>query len=184
MRIIVLSAVALLLSACASTVNLDYDKQADFAAIKTFSIVAEPVRVAEDTRINSPFVKQRVVNNIRQVLQQKGLRYQAQQADMTVRYYLDLRQEIESNDSYMSLGLSSSGHYSGIGFGMVIPVGEVSSNDKLFLTIDMVSGNKEKLLWRASQGSYLYQGSDVEDNDKLIHSLVMELLQHYPPKRQ
>ncbi len=181
MRKLILLISSLLLVSCALPVNLDYDAAYNFAGIKTFQVKQKPVRVADDTRLNSPFMQQRVVKAITNTLLKKGLQSRTK-ADVSIRYYLDLRQEIESNDSYMSIGFGSSAVHSTIGLGMVVPVGEVSTNDRLILTIDIVDSRSGQLAWRASAGTYLYEGNDPESNDTLINELVTAVLSKYPPQ--
>ncbi len=180
MQKLILLLSSLLLFSCAVPVNLDYDSGYNFANIKTFRVKQKPVRVANDTRVNSPFMQQRVTTAITNELVKKGLR-SSTKADVMINYYLDLKQEIESNDSYMSLGFGSSGAHSAIGLGMIVPVGEVSSNDRLILTIDIIDGRTGKLAWRASAGDYLYEGKDPESNNAMIKGLVAAILSKYPP---
>ena len=48
--------------------NVDYDKSVEFKNLKTYKINIKPVRVATDTRIDTPFMQQRVVNELKTAL--------------------------------------------------------------------------------------------------------------------
>lgn len=182
MRLIKIVFLLLTVSACSSTVNVDYDKDFDFKLIKTYFVVTQPVRVSTDTRISSPFMQQRVVQAIESNLALKGLKKFNQQSDIKVRYFLDIKQEIESQDSGMSIGIGTSGANSAIAFGYSMPAGDTNYYDNLVITIDMLSVDSDKLLWRGSLGYRLVDGSTPETYNKLVSELVSEILKLFPPQ--
>ena len=182
MRFINIVFISLLLSACASMVNVDYDKNINFTSLKTYSVEEKPVRVSGDTRINSPFMQQRVVNEIKTTLTKRGFENLKQNAELQVKYYLDIKQEIETQDSAVSIGFGTSSYHSAVGFGFTIPLGETSSIDMLVLTIDVFSAKTNKLIWRGSLGYSLYEGANPETYNKLVKELVVEILENFPPK--
>jgi len=182
MRIINIVFISLMLSACASMVNVDYDKNINFTSLKTYSVEEKPVRVSGDTRINSPFMQQRVVNEIKTTLTKRGFENLKQNAELQVKYYLDIKQEIETQDSAVSIGFGTSSYHSAVGFGFTVPIGETSSIDILVLTIDVVSAKTNKLIWRGSLGYSLYAGATPETYDSLVNELVVEILKNFPPK--
>lgn len=182
MRLIKIVFMLLTVTACSSTVNVDYDKDFDFRLIKTYFVVAQPVRVSTDTRINSPFMQQRVVQAIESNLALKGLKKFNQQSNVKVKYFLDIKREIESQDSGMSIGFGTSRANSAIAFGYSIPTAETSNYDNLVITIDILSVKTNKLLWRGSLGYRLVDGSRPETYNKLISELVTEILKLFPPQ--
>ena len=182
MRILNIIFISLILSACTSMVNFDYDKSTNFTSLKTYRIDTAPVRVTGDTRINSPFMQQRVESELNIALLKKGFKSSNNNAEIEIKYYLDIKQEIETQDSSVFLGFGSSGYHSAIGLGFNIPVGEVSSIDNLVLTIDVFSTKANKLIWRGSLGYSLYVGATPETYDSLVKELVVEILQNFPPK--
>jgi len=183
MRIINIVFISFMLSACTSMVNVDYDRSTNFSAYKTFAIEAKPVRISADTRVNSSFMQQRVVNELNATLTKNGFQNIKQNADFSVKYFLDIRREIASQDSgVVSIGFGSSSRHSAIGLGFNIPIGETTSIDYLVLTIDVVSTKTNNLLWRGSLGYSLYEGASPETYTKLINELVEEILKSFPPK--
>ncbi len=183
MRIFIIIFISLMLSACASVVNVDYDKNVNFTSYTTYSIDKKPVRVSPDTRIDSPFMQQRVVNELERTLTNKGFEKLKGKAELEIKYYLDTRQEVETQDTgVVSIGFGTSSRYSAAGFGFNVPVGETSSIDILILTIDVVSTKTNKLIWRGSLGYSLYEGATPETYSRMVRDLVAEILKNYPPK--
>ena len=182
MRIINIIFISLMLSACASSVNIDYDKNTDFTSLRTYRIDTAPVRVSGDTRINSPFMQQRVESELNTELSKKGFENLKNNAELEIKYYLDIKQEIETQDSAVSIGFGTSSYHSAIGVGFTVPIGEASSIDILVLTIDVFSTKTNKLIWRGSLGYSLYTGATPETYDSLVNELVVEILKNFPPK--
>ncbi|MCK4864642.1 MAG: DUF4136 domain-containing protein [Gammaproteobacteria bacterium] len=183
MRIINIIFISLMLSACASMVNVDYDRSTDFSSYKTYNIDSKPVRIFADTRINSSFMQQRVVNELNATLTKNGFKNIDKNADFNIKYFLDIRREVGSQDSGgFSIGFGSASRHSAIGLGFNIPIRETTSIDYLVLTIDIVSTKTNKLLWRGSLGYSLYEGASPETYTKLVSELVEEILQNFPPK--
>ncbi len=182
MRLGIILLISLFLSACGSLVNIDYDETINFRLLKTYKVKAKPVRVPEDTRINSPFMQQRVVAEMEAAFSNKGFKNVKQKAELEIQYFMDVRQEIETHDSGISIGFGTSGHHSAFGIGFNIPVAETSSYDSLVLTIDVVSAKSHKLIWRGSLAYPLYEGETPERYRKMVKRLVAEILKEFPPK--
>ena len=172
---------ALLLTACATSVDVDYRREAEFNKIKTFRIQEKPVNATTDTRIDSPFMQQRTVEAIKTGFTQKGWYFSKDKADVIIKYHLVIKQEFETDDSGVFFGFSTGTRHSLLGMTYAFPDRQVASVDNLVLTIDIVDpGNI--LLWRGSLGRRLYNGSTPETNRQLIQGLVMEILKQFPPK--
>lgn len=182
MRFINIIFVALLLSACAAAVNVDYDYDVNFKSYKSYSNVIKAVRISNDTRINSPFMQQRVVDAIKTTLTKNGYNLSENDASLQVKYYLDIKQELETQESSMMMGFGTSSYHSAIGVGFNIPIGETTSFDRLVLTIDMVSTKTNKLIWRGSSGYYLSEEGTPEKYEEMIQDLVTVILEKYPPQ--
>lgn len=182
MRLINLSFLLLLLSACSSMANIDYDRSFDFKSFDSYNIQVKPVRVTEDTRINTPFMQQRIVRAIETSLGKKGFDKTNKKTNLKVKYYLDLKKDFETEESSMSIGFGSSGYHSAIGFGFTVPVGETYSIDKLVLTIDIISTKTKKLVWRGSLAYGLIGGATPDRNTQMVNELVAEIFKDFPPK--
>lgn len=182
MRFIKIIFFSFMLSACASAVNIDYNKDINFTSFKTYNIEKNPVRVSVDTRIDSPFMQQRVVKELDAILTKKGFKFSKDNAELRVKYYLDIKRDFETESSGVSIGFGSFGYHSAVSFGLTIPVGETYSVDKLVLTIDMLSTKTGELVWRGSLANLLYEGATPESYNELVNELVTDLLKDFPPK--
>lgn len=182
MRLIILSFFYLFITACSSMVNIDYDRSTDFKSFTTFNIQTKPVSVDDDTRVTTPFMQERIVNSINNELIKKGFKNKDKKSELNVKYHIDIKKDFESEGSTMSVGFGSAGHHSAIGMGFVFPVGETYTIDNLILTIDIISANTNKLIWRGSLGYGLPSGATPETYTRMANDLVAEILKEYPPK--
>ena len=182
MRLISLLISSLILAACSSMANVDYDKSINFKSFDTYIIQLKPVRVTADTRINTPFMQQRIVDAIDTSLTKKGFDKTDKKANLNIKYYLDITKDFETEESAISIGFGSSSHHSAIGFGFTLPVGETYSIDKLVLTVDIFSAKTEKLIWRGSLASRLAAGTTPESNTEMVNDLVTDIFKDFPPK--
>jgi len=171
----------LMLTACGTTVNVDYDQATDFRALKTFNLITTPIKIADDPRLDSPLMQQRVVSAIQSAFTSKGLRPDSGQPDVRISYRIDVKQEIESDPSGVTVGIGTFSRNVGIGFGYGFPASDVESYDRVILTIDLHSPD-DKLLWRGSDSRRLESGSTPESNTRLINDLVEAILDKYPPR--
>ena len=182
MRLINLLFIYLFLSACSSVANIDYDRSVNFKSFNSYNIQIKPVRVDDDTRINTPFMQQRIVKAIDIVLAKKGFTKTNKKGNLNVKYYMDIQKDLETEDSALYMGFGSSGYHSAVGIGFMVPVGETYSVDKLVVTIDMFSTKTGKLIWRGSLASHLVDGATPESNTQMVNELVAVILKNFPPK--
>ena len=181
MKLSFIALTCLLLTACASSVDVDYRPGYNFSQLKTFQVQDKPVNASKDTRVNNPFMQQRTVAALKAAFTSKGLSLTQANADVVIKYHLDVKQEVESDGSGVFFGFGTSTYNSA--FGMTYGVGgpSVASVDDLVLTIDVLD-RQNALLWRGSLGRRLYAGSTPETNNKMIQELVAEILKRYPPR--
>lgn len=183
MRLISLFFMIIFLSACSSMAYIDYDKNFHFQKLKTFTVQKNAEGVADDPRINTPFMQQRIVEAIETNLLAKGFVKTIKQGDITIKYYLDVKQDIETESSSVSLGFGSAGRHSAVGFGFIVPVGEAYSIDKLILTIDMIAADSNKLTWRGSLANRLATSATPQTITVYVNKLVAAILENFPPKK-
>ena len=182
MRFINLLFVVVLLSACSTTANIDYDKKINFNQFKSFRIQEKPIRISSDTRVNSSFMQQRVAEEINTSLLKKGFVKSDKGSDLEIKYFLDLKKEFERYDSGVSVGFGSFSRRSSIGLGLNFPFDEGRSVDNLMLTIDVFSAQSNKLIWRGSATEFLESRATPETYTTLVRALVTEIINEFPPK--
>lgn len=169
-----------LLAACGTTVNVDYDKQANFQALRTFNLMPSPETKTGDTRLDSPLVDKRIREAIVTYLTTRGYKKVEDNPDFAVAYQLGLRQEVDSSRATMAVGVGGYYPHSAIGMTYGYP-GYIESYERGILTIDILQGSDKKLTWRGSSGRRLYNGSTPEKSDKEINAVVQEILEKFPP---
>ena len=183
MRILKIICIALVLSACTPPINVDYDNTVNFNSYKTYSNDIQPVRITSDTRISSSFMQTRVAEAIKITLTKNGYTESNNNASFKIKYFLDIKQDIETQESNVMIGFGSYHPHSSVAFGFNFPVGEAYSVDRLVLTIDIVSEKTNNLLWRGSAGYYLGEEGTPAKYEKMINGLVGEILKKFPPNK-
>lgn len=175
---------SVLLMACATTTNVDYNKSYDFSSIHSIQVIAPEQPASRDTRINSPLVSARIKNAITRHLQAQGFSIVDENADATVLYQLDTRGGPGSYGSGVSLGY---GHYRrnrAAGIGYSVPGYGADSYEESVLTIDIQDMKSHELLWRGSSARRLFDGMTPEKLDETVNKLVSETLENFPPGKK
>lgn len=182
---LIIALATLLLTACASTANVDYNTSYDFNSIRTIQLIDPDQQTSRDTRINSPLVSARIRDALTRQLMAKGFRMVESNADVSMQYQLTTRSGVESYGSGVSFGLGHIiGSHSGVGVGYNFPGYDIDSYDESVLTVDVLSMSDKSLLWRGSSNTRLDDGLTPEKLDKIAHKLVSETLANFPPVKQ
>lgn len=185
MRAVISLAVAtLVLAGCASTANLDYDEKFNFSTLNSFQLQPTPERSANDTRVDSPLVERRITNAITEELVNKGYRQSESGADFRVVYQIGVKQEVASRSSSVSIGVGRYSRRSSVGVAYGFPAGDVETYERGILTIDIISAESDKLIWRGSSSRRLFNGSTPEKSDKQVREIVSEILEQFPPEKK
>lgn len=174
--------ICVFISACSSLASIDYDKNTDFKVFKRFKVKMTSENVSADTRINSQFMQQRVANELKAIFIQKNYIFSEKNADMEVKYHLQVKTEVEIQEPQLSIGVGSYSRHSSVGFGFNVPATETSNIDKLVLTIDVYSLKSNQLVWRGILDRVLPYGSTPETYNKMVKELIAEILKDFPPK--
>jgi hypothetical protein len=175
-----LAAMFFLVTGCATNVSVDYDESALFSSIKTYSLLPKAPASTEDKRLSSPLVDQRIVKAIKSNMAKKGYRYDETSPDVKLQFQIDLKQEVASDGSGMTMMIGSGFGHSG--FGVAYGIGsDVRTYERGRLTIDVLSADNEKLLWRGTNSRRIYEPSTPESSEELVNEVVGEILEKFPP---
>lgn len=174
--------VCLFISGCSSLVNIDYDKNTDFNAFKSFKVKETSENISADTRINSKFMQQRMANELKESFIQKNYIFSEKNADIEVKYHLQIKTEIEFQEPRFSIGIGSYSRHSAVGFGFNVPASETNNTDSLVLTVDIYSLKTNQLIWRGIRDRILPYGATPEIYTKMVKELIAEILKEFPPK--
>ncbi len=149
-------------------VDLDYDKDVDFSAFKTFSW-KDPLAAAKDPQMHT-----RIIWYVERELEKKGLKKVPDgQGDLFVRYYAKAKQGYKGTPSQDQSYLSGAASQltTSVDFSKVV-------EGTLLLEIQRASD--EKAVWRAGTG---YGTIDKKRIDAETASAVRMLLAKYPPPK-
>jgi hypothetical protein len=171
-KTMVLAGAALVVAggAWAQDVKVDYDKDADFGAIKTFSLKI-------GTSWGNPISEKRVTDEITEALTEKGWTVAPEgQADAQVVLHGATETKRSLNTFYSGMG----GGYRYRGFG---GTGTATTTESEYtvgtLVVDIYDGKGESLLWRGAAQDEL---SDKPDkNIKKLGKASDKLFKEFPP---
>jgi hypothetical protein len=171
-RLLAVAAAALAASALAQTismpkVDLDYDKEVDFSAFKTYSWT-DPIAAARDPQMHT-----RIVWYIDRELEKKGLEKVPDGGDLLVRYYAKARQGYKGTPSQEQSYLSGAA-------GQLTTSVDFSKVVEGTLLIEMQRASDAKAVWRAGSG---YGTIDKTRIDADVARAVRLLLAKYPPPK-
>jgi hypothetical protein len=182
MRTLAVLPVALLLAgastAVAQDVRYNFDKQASFAAFKTYKWVA-----LKGAPPLSDLVDRQVKAAVDAELSRKGLtKATGDDADLYVGYQaaVDSEKQFTSYDTGWGYGPGwyGAGWYGG-GGGMT--TGQTSTIYVGQLAVDMYASSPHTLVWRGVASKTLDQKAKPEKQQKNLEKAVAKLLKNYPP---
>lgn len=159
-------------TAYAQKVNVDYTKDTDFSAYKTYSW-------AEGTRAANPLGHQRIVAGIDAQLAAKGWQKVEGDSDVVVIYSAATTTETQINtfDSGGPWGGYRWGRWGGYGGGtstttvQKIPVGQ--------LVVDMADVKNKSFIWRGTASDTL--SDKPEKNQKKLDKALAKMFKNFPP---
>jgi hypothetical protein len=161
---------AMLVSACSSIkVQTDYNSEADFVDLSTFSWLPTYVR-AEMNRINVGRIKNAV--NIQ--LGEKGFRMASSNPDFLVAMHIGVDQNIRVTQEVYNRGPYRRGYWGG---GRTY----VDQYEEGSIIIDVVSAKTKELIWQGKATSTLKRNTTREKQAKKINKAIAKLLKDFPP---
>ena len=149
-------------------VDVDYDKEVDFSAFKTYSWKDTDV-VAED-----PGMHTRIVWYVERELEKKGLKKpKSGTGDLLVRYYAKKREELKGTPSQGETTLPG-------GAGQLTTSVDFHRVLEGTLLVELQRASDEKAVWRAAVE---YRSIDKQRIDAETASAVRLLIGKYPPPK-
>jgi hypothetical protein len=147
-------------------VELDYDKDADFSAFKTYSW-KDPLAAAKDPQMHT-----RIVWYVERELEKKGLAKRPEgEGDLFVRYYAKGRSGFKGTPSQNESYLSGAA-------GQLTTSVDFSKVSEGTLLVELQRASDGKAVWRAGSG---YGSLDKKRIDADTARVVRLLLAKYPP---
>ena len=171
------------LGACQSTMELDYDPSRDFAAYRSWSWQEPAVRYhPEQSPLKSDLTEQRIREAVGQQLEQRGLRQAASgQADLKVQAWFSVERRQDSYTTYYG------GMFMGYPGGWWGGPSYAQTNQYEYrvgiLQVDLLDGRDGRLVWRGSDEQVLSRRQQSPgERTALIHETAARVLSQYPPR--
>lgn len=165
---------SVLVSACSPrfAVNADQDTQVSFEDYKTFAVVSEPsADVSQDPVFNSSLNQERLRRSIRETLLQKGYRETAENPDLEIRFFNQLkdRQETQTFNNGPIFW-----RFYGVGGNQVYS----RSYEEGTLFIEAREGQSQRLLWQGwAIGEINYASKKYRDR---LSAKIEQILDKFP----
>ena len=182
-HIVVVGLVSFFLQACSGiTVSQDYEKEYNFAGLKTFAW-----KPNEDNAYgvkDNDLVDKRIRSAIENNLIAKSYRLvDSSNPDFFTSYHLTVEQKITSSGvtGGVSIGRSSYGRYGGVGMSTG---SQVRAYDQGTLLIDVTIPLGDKLVWRGISTQTVSEHSSPDESTVRINETVEKVLAQFPPKQQ
>jgi len=168
-------------------VTTDYDRKADYAALKTYSWAEPEKNQRMDPRIDWQFVDEHVRRAANQELVAKGYSLaETGQPDFTLVYYVVLEDRVEPVEAILPARYPVYGYrytVSGnISWTLAYP-GQTRQYTQGSLMLDIVDARSNQALWRGTATARLIGNTKPEERERRINEAVQKLLQKFPPSR-
>jgi hypothetical protein len=151
-------------------VQYDYDKEANFAGLRTYDWLPVP----EEAGIDSLVVK-RVKNAVNAELQAKGLTMTSDNPDFLVAEHLGKDAKVEVTD--WGYGYGPHGAYWGSPWRGV----STYAYEEGTLVLDFVDAKSKEMIWRGVAKAEIDNVDTPEKSEKLINEAVQAILKKFPP---
>jgi hypothetical protein len=185
-------AAAASLAAC-STVQVDseYDKEANFARLKTFRWVDAPPVAVGDPRVEDTVLQARVQLAVNRELEAKGLRrVGAGDADLLVNYYVTVEEKMTGENVNDKYGYSpgggwTQGAHQGWSWGLGTydtPSVPTTYYEEGTVIIDMVDPTTKQLIWRGTAKTVVNLDNDAEIRRQRLNEAIQRIFTQYPPE--
>jgi hypothetical protein len=166
-------------TAAAQDVRYNFDKQANFAAFKTYKWVAikgaEPVNALVDGQIKAAVDAE---------LATKGLtRVESETADLYIGYQaaVGTEKQYTSFDSGWGYGPGWGGGWYGGGYGGGMTTGQTSTIYVGQIAVDMYSPGAKSLVWRGTASKTIDPKAKPEKQQKNLSKAMTKLFKNFPP---
>ena len=162
--------------ACDLKTTVDYDRDADFSAVKTYAWAEQ-----EQTEIND-LNQKRIVSAVESQLALKGLQPADSKPDIYVAYFTDDDEQVVVDTTHMGYGYGAGMYwdpYWGGGMGMGSSTSTVRKYTEGTLVVDLYDAEKKELVWRGVVTATVNE--DPRKLEKQINKGVAKLFKKYPP---
>jgi len=154
-------------------VTYDYDKNVNFANLKTYNWMPVPEKSGVDS-----FVVQRVKNAVNAELKAKGLTMTSSNPDFLIAEHLGKEDKVQTDTWGYDYG--ARGRYWGGGYGAPAAVSTYEYQEGS-LILDFVDSKSKQLIWRGSAKAEVQNIRTPEKSEKVINKAVKMMMKKFPP---
>ncbi len=158
---------------CDLATSVDYDREADFSQVTTFSWTGK-----QNPEVND-LVHNRIVNALRSNLEAKGLREVDSNPDVLVTYYGDTDERTVIDTMNTGYGYGPGWGWGGGGMGMGSSTTTVRTYEEGTIIVDIYWAGDKQLVWRGTVTGTI--SDDPKKNEKNIVKGLAKLFEKYPP---
>jgi len=165
------------LAACSSvTVSNDYDRGANFSALKTWSWLTEGGAPGTDAGGVVSLTSSRIKSALASELTTRGYPEVADGANFLVSFHTVMQQRIEAGAEPYGYGWRHG--YAGAATGP-----DVITYDEGTLLIDFIDPKSKTMIWRGTATAVIEPHSSAEKREGLINEAVKKIVDQFPPKK-
>jgi len=165
---------------CSSvSIKHDYDKDANFAAYKTYAWLAVPADAAGSVKAaleRNSLLDKRIKESVNNNLSTKGYSVDTNNPDFVMLYHTGAEDKINVTDWGYGYGHYGYGGYYG-GHGGV----DVQQYKEGTLILDVIDAKAKQLVWRGFASGALNPNASMEKREQKLNQVVTQILAKFPP---
>jgi len=169
----------LAIAGCGPSISVthDYDKEADFTKLKTFSWMAVPATIAGDVKTaaeKNTLLDKRIKFAINAELAAKGYEMNEANPDFVMIYHVGVDDKVNVTDWGYGYG-----GWGGYGYGgRNVSVYEYTQGT---LILDIINPANKQLMWRGQAQGTVDEDASPEDREAKLGVAAQKLLGNFPP---
>ncbi|MGH7495796.1 MAG: DUF4136 domain-containing protein [bacterium] len=173
---------AMIAIGCAPSISVkqDYDKDANFTALKTYDWMHAPTTAVGNVKAaleRNTLLDKRVRSNVNDQLMAKGYRQDSANPDFYVIYHTGVEDKVNVTDwGYSYAGY---GRYSGWGAPSSIDVYQYKEGT---LIVDVIDAKTKQLIWRGFATGTVNPDAKTEQREKKLNEAITKMMSQFPPK--
>jgi hypothetical protein len=176
-HVILLLGAALFLLGCSSvSITTDYDREANFAKMKSYDWVTTQKNVvtpdAQAAMFQTSIVEKQMKSAVAAQLEKKGVIQNATTPDFLVAFHMGTQQKVNVTD--YGYGYGYGGRWGGGGV-------DVHQYTQGTLILDFINAADKQLIWRGVASGALADRPDPSTVEEKIRGIVEQMLAEYPP---
>jgi hypothetical protein len=176
--VVFLLALLLMALGCAPSISVkqDYDKDANFAAMKTYAWVPVPTTAVGSVKSaleRNSLLDKRIKESVNAQLTAKGYTQDANNPDFMTLYHTGAEDKVNVTDWGYGYG-----HYGGWYGGGGVDVYQYKEGT---LILDIIDAKSKELVWRGFAQGTIDPGAPIERREQRLNEAVTRMLANFPP---